>query len=144
MPNPSVKLAEDEASLRRCFPVMQQLRTHLTEARYLELVAGMAKSEGYRIAYVEEAGEVAAVAGFRLMTLLYTNGPVLYVDDLVSDSTRRSRGHGHTLMQWLLEHARRNGCLELHLDSGVQRFEAHRFYLRERMHISAYHFRLTL
>jgi GNAT superfamily N-acetyltransferase len=142
--NASVKLADDNLSLRRCFPVMQQLRPHLTEERYLELVAGMAKTDGYRIAYVEEAGGVAAAAGFRLMTLLYTDGPVLYVDDLVSDGTRRSRGHGNALMRWLVEYARQRGCLELHLDSGVQRFDAHRFYFRERMHVSAYHFRLAL
>jgi hypothetical protein len=28
----------------------------------------------------------------------------------------------------------------LDLDSGVQRHDAHRFYLRERMHISSHHF----
>ncbi|MGX1791676.1 hypothetical protein ACWIDW_01820 [Microbacterium sp. NPDC055312] len=31
-------------------------------------------------------------------------------------------------------------CRQLDLDSGVQRFDAHRFYLRERMNIDAHHF----
>jgi hypothetical protein len=32
----------------------------------------------------------------------------------------------------------------LDLDSGVTRFDAHRFYLRERMHIQSHHFALAL
>jgi hypothetical protein len=44
----------------------------------------------------------------------------------------------------LVAEARAAGCGELHLDSGVQRFAAHRFYLRERMEIMAHHFRLKL
>jgi GNAT superfamily N-acetyltransferase len=139
-----VRVAETADDIRRCFPVMQQLRTHLTLDRYLELVARMRAHEGYTLAFVEEAGVVTAVAGYRYMELLYTDGKVLYVDDLITDANLRSRGHGHTLMEWLKEEARRNQCVELHLDSGVQRFDAHRFYLTERMHISSYHFRLKL
>ena len=74
------------------------------------------------------------------MEMLFSNGRVLYVDDLVSDASMRSRGYGHQLMEWLRERARANGCVALTLDSGVQRFDAHRFYFTERMHISGYHF----
>ncbi len=35
------------------------------------------------------------------------------------------------MISWLKSHARQLGCNQLHLDSGVQRFSAHRFYLRE-------------
>jgi coproporphyrinogen III oxidase len=40
--------------------------------------------------------------------------------------------------------ARLAGGGELHLDSGVQRFDAHRFYLRHRMAIVGHHFALPL
>ncbi len=33
-------------------------------------------------------------------------------------------------MEWLREHAHREGCAELHPDSGLQREAAHRFYQR--------------
>ena len=36
------------------------------------------------------------------------------------------------------------GCAQLHLDSGVQREKAHRFYFREGMGVNAYHFRIEL
>jgi GNAT superfamily N-acetyltransferase len=84
-----------------------------------------------------------AVAGYRLSESLVA-GRNLYVDDLVSAETERSRGYGKLLLDWLKAEARAAGCSELHLDSGVQRHDAHRFYLRERMHISSYHFRLSL
>jgi hypothetical protein len=32
----------------------------------------------------------------------------------------------------------------LHLDSGVRRFDAHRFYLNKRMNISSHHFSMVL
>jgi GNAT superfamily N-acetyltransferase len=139
-----VRSAQTPAEVRRCYPVMHQLRTHLSPERFEELATRMQKNEGYQLAYVESEGEVAAVAGFRYMEMLYTDGKIMYVDDLVTDPERRSSGHGHLLLQWLEDEARRNGCTELHLDSGVQRFDAHRFYFRERMHVSSYHFRLKL
>jgi len=40
--------------------------------------------------------------------------------------------------------ARAEGCAQFQLDSGVQRFGAHRFYLMKRMDITAHHFGLKL
>lgn len=140
----SVRMAKDLSEVRACFPVMQQLRTHLTLDRFVEMVERMQKAEGFRLAYVTDQGAVVAVAGYRFMEMLFTGGRVLYVDDLVTDANLRSRGHGHTLITWLKEEAAANGCAELHLDSGVQRYDAHRFYMQERMNIIAYHFRMKL
>ena len=43
-----------------------------------------------------------------------------------------------------MEQARARGCENFELDSGVQRFDAHRFYFMKRMKISAYHFTISL
>ncbi len=56
----------------------------------------------------------------------------------------RSRGFGAELLDWLLKQAREHACENLELDSGVQRFDAHRFYLLKRMNISSYHFRIKI
>jgi hypothetical protein len=48
------------------------------------------------------------------------------------------------MLDWLIERARGEGCQSFELDSGVQRFDAHRFYLSNRMIISSHHFRLKL
>jgi len=41
---------------------------------------------------------------------------------------------------WLEAVAREDGCGQLHLDSGVQRFDAHRFYFTRGMAIRSHHF----
>jgi GNAT superfamily N-acetyltransferase len=134
-------ISEDE--ITSTFDVMAELRPHLDRAGYPALVSRMMQS-GFRLAAVREGGRVVAVAGFRILEGLATNGRYLYVDDLVTSAAARSRGHGKLLLDWLKAQARAAGCRELHLDSGVQRFAAHRFYLRERMDIAAHHFKLGL
>lgn len=137
-----ISLATSDAAIARAYPVMAQLRPHLLEAEFVSRVRRM-QAAGFHLALLEDDGAVCAVAGYRYYDKLFS-GKNLYVDDLVTDATRRSRGHGRALLNWLANEARSHGCTQLELDSGVQRFEAHRFYLRERMHISAHHFVITL
>lgn len=139
---PHVQLAETDAEILRCFPVIAELRPHLVEAEFVERIRRQQRESGYLLAFVEDAG-VKSVAGFRISEFLAW-GKILYVDDLVSTSAARSKGHGKLLLDWLVVRARAAGCAQFHLDSGVQRFDAHRFYLRERMIISAHHFSLAL
>ena len=62
----------------------------------------------------------------------------------MADAAGRSLGLGSALFDWLVAEARAEGCAKLELDSGVQRFDAHRFYLAKRMIISSHHFSLDL
>jgi len=140
---PTIRLVETEAELRATFPVMVQLRTHLTEEGYLAQVAHQREHDAYRVVAAYEGDAVVAVAGFRLATALAL-GRYVYIDDLVTDDAARSLGHGKALLDWIADWARDQGCSGLHLDSGVQRHAAHRFYLRERMDIVFFHFRKQL
>ncbi|MBA2671589.1 MAG: GNAT family N-acetyltransferase [Gemmatimonadetes bacterium] len=123
----TIRLARSEAEIRGCFPVMRQLRTHLRETDFVDTIRRQ-QTGGYLLAYLESDGSVRAVAGYRFIDNLYS-GRLLYVDDLSTDEAVRSRGHGGRLFDWLVERAREEGCNTLELDSGVQRFDAHRFYL---------------
>jgi GNAT superfamily N-acetyltransferase len=78
-----------------------------------------------------------------LWEMLYC-GKILYVDDLNTDEQYRSKGFGKILLDWLKAEARTQGCGHLHLDSGVQREQAHRFYFREGLTINCHHFHMTL
>jgi GNAT superfamily N-acetyltransferase len=136
-----------DAEVEACLPVMAQLRPQLgpqpAPAEWLARVRSMER-EGYRLVAARSAAGVAAVAGYRIFDSIARGGRSMYVDDLVADAARRSRGAGKALMDWLVATARSEGCRSLSLDSGVQRHAAHRFYMRERMHIVAYHFRIEL
>ena len=137
----NISLAETELQIRSCWPVMAQLRGQLDEADFVRAVERQ-RAEGYRLAFIAEQGIVRSVAGFRIGHNLAW-GRFLYIDDLVTDESARSTGLGGELFDWCVEFARREGCNQLHLDSGVQRFDAHRFYLQKRMRISSHHFQMV-
>ena len=138
-----VKFAESDAEILRCYPIMLQLRPHLKETEFVGRVRGR-QTGGFHLAYASDPdGAPHAVTGFRILENLM-QGVFLYVDDLVTDADDRSKGWGQLLFDWLVEYARAHGCNTLELDSGVQRHGAHRFYLRNRMDIVSYHFRVAL
>ena len=143
----TLQVARTDADIEACYPVMSQLRPHVASSREFLLRVRRQMEQGYRllagIPGGSDGGAVVAVAGFRLSETLAW-GKIVYVDDLVTDSDERSKGYGEQLLQWLMQHARENDCAELHLDSGVQRFDAHRFYLSQRMKISSHHFSIDL
>ncbi|MGI8649738.1 MAG: GNAT family N-acetyltransferase, partial [Rubrobacter sp.] len=87
MPATEVREAVTEAEVRAAYPVMQQLRPHLSEEEFVAAVRRM-RSAGYRLATAYEAAETSAgtpvgVAGFRVQEFL-AHGKHLYVDDLVT------------------------------------------------------------
>jgi len=136
------RLATSDADILACYPVMVQLRPHHEEAKFVETVHRM-HATGFQLAMRTHEGRVMAVAGFRVIENLHT-GRILYVDDLVTSDEARSAGHGAALLRWLADYARDHRCLALELDSGTHRHLAHKFYLREGMHIANFHFTLPL
>lgn len=138
----TIELATTDADIAACYAVMSQLRPHIAVENFVSQVRRQ-MTQGYQLAAIKAPGRPVGLAGFRVLEYLFS-GLTLYVDDLVTDSEERSKGYGDKLMQWLIEHARSRGCVSLQLDSGVQRFDAHRFYLAQRMRISSHHFALDL
>lgn len=98
---------------------------------------------GARMVVAAKNGAVLGVAVWRAFENTYA-GLHLYVDDLVTEEASRSSGVGHALLEWLAGKARELGASSLALDSGTQRMDAHRFYLRERFDITSFHFRKPL
>ncbi len=133
-----IHIATSDVEIADCFPVMWELRPHIAENQFLSRIRSQENS-GYRLACVRVTDSVVAVAGFRVGENLAW-GRFLYVDDLVTHPAHRSKGYGAGLLLWLKEHAEKEGCSQLHLDSGVQRKEAHRFYEREGMTMASFHF----
>lgn len=121
----------DENTIAAHFPLMRQLRPHLTSAD--ELAARWRQQRdtaGYRIVALWDDDEPHALTGFRLMDNLI-HGRFLYVDDLVAQEGARRTGLGARLMSWLNEEARTAGCKKLVLDTGLDNVYAHRFYYRQ-------------
>ncbi len=136
------RLAISDADILACFPVYRQLRPDLVEDQFVATVHRM-HATGFQMAMRTHDDRVMAVAGFRIIDNFHT-GRILYVDDLVTDEKARSAGHGKALLKWLMDYAKDHRCLAVELDSGTHRHGAHKFYLREGMHISDFHFALSL
>jgi GNAT superfamily N-acetyltransferase len=134
---------------------LQAGESHLAAAALLELRPHFGSREaiteridalrpaGYRVAASFEPGDddAAAAAGFRIGESLAW-GRFVYVDDLATRTGLRGRGHADAVMAWVEEEGSRQGCEQLHLDSGVgpERTDAHRFYFRHGLRIFSYHF----
>ena len=137
-----IKFAETEEDLKKCLEVIQALRPHLTFARFLSLIPEM-KKESYRLAFIEENGKAVSACGFRYMTTLF-EGKYIYIDDLSTLLEARGKGHAGALFDYVVEIAKKEGLPAVHLDSGHQRFDAHRLYLNKGMKIVYHHFRLEI
>ncbi len=136
-----IRLVKSTEEIRACYPVMRELRPNYSEELFVEQVERQLRS-GYWLAVLEDAGQPVCVAGFRLGECLAW-GHYLYVDDLVSLPETRSLGHGRAMLEWLRERARSEGCEALHLNCGLQREAAHRFYEREGLTRASYHFKVS-
>jgi GNAT superfamily N-acetyltransferase len=135
----TILLAQTDGEIQRCFPAMAELRPHLIESEFLERVRRQQAQVGYELVLLADHDAVKSVAGFRITESLAW-GKFLYVDDLVTAASARYQGYGQQLFDWLLDRGRAHGCHQFHLDSGVQRFEAHGFYLKNRLHLTSHHF----
>ena len=139
---PKVIKAITRANIEACYSIMAQLRPHLNFAKFFSQIEKQMR-DGYHLACVMDGNKVCAVTGYRIGENLAW-GRFMYVDDLVTDENSRSLGYGKLMLDWLKDEARENDCSQLHLDSGFQRLDAHRFYQRERVEATGYHFAIDL
>lgn len=133
-----IVIANSDHEIAFCYAAMKELRPDIEENRFVEKVRDL-QQRGYQLLSLKVSDEVVAVAGFRIGESLAWQR-YLYVDDLVTKASERSKGYGSALLEWLYQYARDNDCQQFHLDSGVQREAAHRFYQREGFQIPSYHF----
>lgn len=131
-----------DAELMDCFPAFLALRPHLSPDAFIAQVRRQ-QAQGYRIVAVRSGTQVPSAAGYRFAEFLAW-GKVLYVDDLTTLESARGHGHGGALLDWLIGHAREQGCSAVHLDSGYQRHAAHRLYLNKGFVLSSHHLALAL
>ena len=142
----NISIVSTDAEIQATKSMMEQLHPNLRDLSMLEYVQTVKlqqKEVGYRLAVLSDQDRAVCAAGFRICRSLAWR-KFLYVDDLVTEDAHRSRGFGDAMFAWLIGTARDCNCDELRLDAATYRTAAHRFYLRERMEIAAFHFKLPL
>lgn len=113
--------------IEAAFPVMVQLRPHLDKETYVELVTEAQQKDRYKLFALYDADIIVAVIGFKPMTTLYY-GRFVWVCDLVTEKSHRSKGYGEKLLSYVHDWTKRNSYGSVALSSGIQRVDAHRFY----------------
>ena len=77
----------------------------------------------------EKDNSILGVIDFSVVDYFYYQKPILCIRAIVVDKTSRGQGIGNKLMEFAQEQAIKNNCRYIELVSGVQRKDAHRFYL---------------
>ncbi len=132
----------DEELLRKAWPVVSQLRDHISLEEFLARAAA-AKDEGYRLFALEVDGRIVGAIGCRIVNDL-ASGRSFYIDDLVVDGAERSSGHGRALIAFAKKQAAEAKCDAIRLTSNFQRVRAHAFYEREGFDRNGYTFKFNL
>lgn len=136
-----VHLAGAETELSKLAEVLLQLRPQYSKDSLVKQIRKQQNS-GYQLAYVKSGNEILCVAGF-VVSEKIAWGKHIYIDDLVTNKNCRSTGVGTFIINWFKSYCKELGCKTLHLDSGVQKFPAHRFYIKNRFNIASHHFSIT-
>ena len=87
------------------------------------------------------------VVGFGSLTIknnLWQEGNLGHIDEFVVDSNSRGKGIGRQLLTELINHAKKNKCRRVELDTALHRKEAHRFYEQQGFEKRAYLFSMIL
>ncbi|QID35486.1 GNAT family N-acetyltransferase [Streptomyces albus] len=123
-----IDLPPGDPRLSAVLPVLRELRPHMTDDLFHELYAeGHRQGLRFTAAFTEEGEGAEAPGGGECLAR-------------APGCRRPSSGVGRELLAHLEERARASGCRTLSLDSGTQRLDAHRFYMRQGMGIAAFHF----
>jgi GNAT superfamily N-acetyltransferase len=110
------------------FPVVHELRPHLTLEDYLARMAMMTGDHGFELyAAFDATGALVGVMGLRLLVTL-SRGRHLHIDDLVTTAQQHGRGVGAALLAHAEALAHARSATALFLDS---RPTAETFYLAQ-------------
>lgn len=114
-------------NLEKFFPAMKELRPNLSERQFFKIYAKANKINGYKLVELELEQRIIATMGFRVL-YDYVHGKHLYIDDLVTVASERSKGHGAKLLKHAEKIAADLECKSLRLCTGIQNELAKNFY----------------
>jgi GNAT superfamily N-acetyltransferase len=106
---------QTDQEIREAFPLMSSLRDRIRRETFLAEIRRQ-QLQGYELIGAFEGARLVALAGIRRSHTL-SRGEHLFVDDLVTATDARGRGHATELLRWLAARAAAEGTPRLYLDS---------------------------
>lgn len=139
---------ENEQLLIQAHDIFLQLRPHLPtdQKTYIHQIRDICRTGPARMLVAisnDEKNEILGLTVYRVTeNIKYSKH--LYCDDLVTNENKRSTGVGRCLINALKNEGKKLGIDQLTLDSGCQRGQAHKFYLREGFIIHQFGFMMAI
>lgn len=122
-----LRLRSDQ-ELKECFPILQELRPHLTFEAFIEIYKQAHESTQYEIVVVKKNNIILALMGYRILSD-FVRGRHLYIDDLVTTEGARSQGLGAKLLSYAENIiAPQLNCNSLRLCTGINNERGALFY----------------
>jgi hypothetical protein len=78
---------------QRFFDLLKDMRTHLSFEEFQKRFNEVRKADNYTMIGIEENDQIVALIGYRILHD-FVHGKHLYIDDLISAATHRSKGYG--------------------------------------------------
>jgi ribosomal protein S18 acetylase RimI-like enzyme len=120
----------ERGDFHKIYPLFKQLwpNDKLDEQALRTVFLSAVSSETDVLLCAERDGDAVGFCAYAVMRNLWQPGRIAYVYAMVVDEKARGNGVGTTLMETVLEDARRRGIVRVELDSAFHREQAHRFY----------------
>lgn len=115
------------SELKKVFPLLKELRPHLSIDEYMNIYQEARSEGGYTLVGAVENSEFIALMGYRILHD-FVRGRHLYIDDLVVSETIRSKGIGAALLKHAEKIAAEKNCKVLRLCTGIENTRGAQFY----------------
>lgn len=119
----NIRILETDADILAAFPLMSVLRDRIKADTFLAEIRRQQR-DGYQLIGGFVEGTLVALAGTRPAHTL-SRGEHVFVDDLVTEPSRRGEGHATAMLAWIAARAKAAGVPGVYLDS---RLTAKGFY----------------
>jgi ribosomal protein S18 acetylase RimI-like enzyme len=122
--------------LEQAYQIMKELRTKLSLKDFISIYNQARSADQYTLIGAFVGDECVAVMGYRIL-FDYVHGKHLYIDDLVTTESYRSKGVGAKLLKKAEEIAKKSACAYFRLCTGFENESAKKFYEREGLNLRA-------
>ena len=139
IPQIIIKKLITKSEIADVFPILIQHHKHISETDFLKCIDEILVEKNYQMiaSYIDD--EMVGIAGYWVLTRFYS-GKYIQVGNMVVDEKHRNAGIGKTMLKFIEDEGKKQGCEHFILDSRLDNKKSHDFYSREGFEVMGYHF----
>ena len=123
-----IQTANTQEDLKSFYPLLTELRTHLTYESFLDTYDHAHRNDHYELVGFFEEDNLIGLLGYRIL-YDFVRGRHLYIDDLITRETVRSKGLGTKILEFAENKARVEKCTGgLRLCAALENIRGIKFY----------------